>query len=141
MRILIMVGLACLVGCGGDDTSTGDAATVTDDAATVDGAIGLECGTMTCDATQDCCVQAGGAQSCVATGTCQGTTFACDGNEDCASTERCCPVAGGGTECTTGTTCQIPSCEMDTDCPTQGHKCCSVGTQKVCAPNCPGMGM
>ena len=143
--LLLAVSFGVL-GCGDDANPP-----VTDDGAVADGtaddggidappdgAVGIACGTETCTGTDECCVQPGAQQMCVAAGTCQTTTFTCDGPEDCATTESCCPVAGGGTQCTTGPTCQVAGCQVMTDCP-NNQMCCTVGMQKVCAPQCPMM--
>jgi hypothetical protein len=106
----------------------------------VDGGPGVSCGTMSCSATQTCCVMAamgGGAPtySCLDPGTmCMGGTIACDGPEDCGGNACCASVMGmsGSAMCGTapmmcmGFAAQL--CHADADCPagmggTAGHCC------------------
>ena len=104
-----------------------------------DAAIGTVCGTATCTTAQECCVQ-GQGRTCVASGTCQGVNFDCDGTEDCSNGDVCCYGGGGngGTSCVAAASCPAPTCGSATDCPTQGQQCCMVGQIHVCAMQCPG---
>lgn len=104
MRQLTLVLLvAGFVGCGdnnsGADMSVMDAALpdlVVADLFTPPDQAGIDCGGATCDiATQECCGMFNGmmlSATCVAKGSCTGSTIQCDGPEDCPGTM---PPAGG----------------------------------------------
>jgi hypothetical protein len=165
MSVLLALTLFACGDDGGSNNSTKDAPTATDDSSggsgsddgggtvdappgmTADAGVGATCGSMTCSATQECCVGQGGS-TCVAAGTCNGVSFACDGPEDCASNQVCCFGNGGGgsgategSECKPAQQCQANACHVDTDCSGQTSKCCAIGnTQyKVCLAQCPMM--
>ena len=101
----------------------------------------VECGMETCAlGSEECCIAGGGNFSCVAPGTCQGTSTSCDGPEDCSSAEVCCG-SFAGVSCTD--TCEGNSgelCHVPADCSTPGDMCCEFGPLSVCAPNCNGGG-
>ncbi len=148
MRIVLaLLGLGGVVvfsACGGGDDEVIDASPVADadlsaidaDPNAPDAAVGLPCGTDTCEANEECCAGPGGSE-CVATGTCANTTFSCDGDEDCDGGEICCPTGGGGTECLANDTCPTPQCETNDDCEAPTPNCCTVGQLDVCSAHCP----
>jgi hypothetical protein len=119
-------------------------------ASTIDGAVGISCGdTMTCTGTDECCVTNNGGTAefnCVAMGTCQGASLACDGPEDCTGNACCLSGGGGGgsAECSDATTCMgaaLTLCHTDNECPApQGGgapKCCpqtQFGSTQYCLP-------
>ena len=113
------------------------------------GGSGTTCGNTSCDSTQECCVTGGGGGgSCVATGTCSGVAFGCDGPEDCTNGDVCCFGNGGGgsggtegSECKPANQCQLNACHLNTDCGGSTPMCCTVGSTpyKVCLAQCPMM--
>lgn len=153
------IAITMLVACGddgggGDDAPAIDASTSdvpdanpgptpdADPTAGPDASVGVACGEAFCDSTQECCVQQGGA-TCVAGGTCQGTTISCDGPEDCPQVGQVCCLdfggqGGGGAECTAPDACDTPTCETADDCPDPGQECCAFGPVMVCSAQCPG---
>jgi hypothetical protein len=116
-----------------------------DDAAATDpdAAVGVMCEAATCGAGEECCVQ-GQARTCVASGTCNGTNFDCDGAEDCATAGQVCCYGGGqgpngGTSCTAAASCPGPTCGSAADCTMAPNTmCCTVGQLQVCLAVCPG---
>lgn len=149
LSMTVVVALAAAAcgdddGNGGDDAPEHDAAAIdadpnAPDATPVvpDAAVGVQCGAEMCDpATEECCVDQQ-TTSCVAAGTCPGTTVGCDGPEDCADTEACC-VGQTGSECVAADTCEVVVCHVAEDCPDVGDECCDLPAGAFCAPNCPG---
>jgi hypothetical protein len=126
------------------DTSAPDADTTAADASTApDASVGIACGGEICDlGTQECCVTRQGmttTATCVATGTCGGSTASCDGPEDCAPAEDCCatvsgPGMGGGETSCTDSCGGFVLCNDSGDCPTMSPNCCAnpFGDGNVC---------
>jgi hypothetical protein len=108
----------------------------------IDAAVGVMCDTDFCTAGEECCIQ-GMNRSCVATGTCNGTNFDCDGIEDCAGAGMVCCFSGaggpgGGSTCTDAASCPTPTCAGAGDCTMAPNTmCCTVGQLQVCLAACP----
>jgi hypothetical protein len=121
-----------------DSSVAGDAMRDAPNGATV----GTTCGSATCNTTQVCCVGAGGQSSCVAPGSCQGVSFACDGPEDCSNNDVCCYSAsgsgGGGATCEAANACQTTACHTDADCGGQTPSCCPLAQTgyMLCEAHC-----
>lgn len=124
------------------DPDAPDAGNDEPDAATPDAAVGVPCGDMLCDATQECCVTGtlgNTTYECVEPGTCDGTPAACDGPEDCTDPgELCCGSLQDGYQCTPEADCQAVVCHDDGDCPELGQTCCNYAGALLCATVCPG---
>ncbi len=167
MRTLILVFLcAVLLGCGGDDDPPGsldgpvvdadpsapdadlsapDADPNAPDAAVMaDGAIGVECGDMLCQAEQECCATQANNQvqyECIDSGqVCEGASAECDGPEDCGGNACCGTVTGMSfsATCSDTTTCPggLRFCHTDGDCTQGAQNCCAIpgAGASVCSP-------
>jgi hypothetical protein len=147
LALVVIAALAAACGKNGGsapdaDPTVPDADTTAPDAGET---VGIPCGAATCDeATQECCVDGNGGQTCVATGTCEGTAFGCDGPEDCTEGGEICCGMGEGAHCAPVTECAQAVCHVDEDCPAEGAKCCTVGGDQVSrcllVAMCPGGG-
>lgn len=131
MRLVVsMVLAAALAACGGDDNGPGGDGPGDD--VDIDAAFdqtGIPCGEGgRCTAgTEECCFE-GEVASCVATGTCAGTSLRCDGAEDCATDTQSCCIAGAGTLCRSPSLCDSFLCNSDDDCPgPEDARCCDQG--------------
>jgi Cys-rich repeat protein len=93
----------------------------------------IRCGATTCTAlTQQCCFQSG-AFSCVANGTCGGTSLSCSSTDGCAAGQVCC-FGGVGATCTATCGAGIRLCRTDAECPS-GQSCrAAVSGYRICAP-------
>jgi len=104
---------------------------------TADAGLGVTCGQMYCAPGNDCCIQQGGGATCVTSGTCAGTTIACDGKEDCTTAgDVCCFQQTGGSMCQPAAGCGNPTCVSASDCPQSSPMCCTVSSVKVCLAQC-----
>jgi hypothetical protein len=84
---------------------------------------GVVCATVTCDATQQCCLDLFNPPRCIAAGdVCPGTSALCDGVEDCPAGERCC-ATGSTVAC--GASCDEVVCREAADCPSTAPNCCA----------------
>jgi hypothetical protein len=106
----------------------------------------MACGGTPCDeATQFCCVQAGGAESCLATGTaCAGSRRECDKASDCPPGNVCCfdfssqpASASCHSDCGGGGDTRVQACRTPTECLSgtcAAHACAAGGSVESCAP-------
>jgi hypothetical protein len=138
-RLVLVVLVLSAVACGGDDDGNvngrPDAEPTVPDAdpgaPDAEPEQGISCGAEVCDeASQECCVD-GAGQTCVATDTCAGTTFGCDGPEDCPEPNEICCGMGEGAHCQAAAECVQAVCHDHDDCPNEGELCCTVGQDTV----------
>lgn len=106
----------------------------------------MACGSNTCDeATQFCCVQAGGTESCQGTATaCAGSRRECDKASDCPPGNVCCfdfssqpASASCHSDCGGGGDTRVQACRTATECLSGAcatHACVSGGSIESCAP-------
>ena len=110
----------------------------------------VTCGADACDtASEQCCVDQGGATCLALADTCGGTTLGCDGPEDCpGGTDVCCARGGGGggggggeveVACAAACNNGLVACHLDTDCAEGEHCCGDPDGYRVCLelPQCP----
>ena len=147
--VLISIAIACGDSNKATDAATGGSNGGTDALAANDAptdgtggsgsAVGVTCGSATCSATQVCCVGSGGSETCVDSGSCNGTSFSCTGSSSCGSGEACCYSPGTGTTCEMQSTCAIAACGSAADCSGNASMCCAVGSSSFhfCAAHCP----
>ena len=84
---------------------------------------GVVCGAVTCDTTQQCCLDLFNPPRCLAAGElCPGTTALCDGIEDCQASDRCC-ADDDAVFC--DATCDRYACRDAGDCPSTRPNCCA----------------
>lgn len=108
--------------------------------------VGVSCGSTTCGAGQQCCLDFVSAPYCIAlSASCDGVDAACDGIEDCQG-NACCEGIGLDIACSSTTTCptgQDQICRDPSDCANSATKqCCfDVGLPGEpwgrCRPACP----
>ena len=106
----------------------------------------MACGGSTCDeATQFCCVQTGGAESCQTTGTaCAGSRRECDKASDCPPGNVCCfdfsaqpASASCHSDCGGGGDTRVQACRTPSECLSGAcatHACVAGGSIESCAP-------
>jgi len=87
---------------------------------------GVGCGALTCDASQQCCVDSLNPPRCIAASdVCPGTAALCDGSEDCRAGDRCC-ADGDTVFC--DASCGHYACRDGADCPSTEPNCCTADT-------------
>lgn len=100
-------GQACIMGRCRHGEPTGD---------------GVACGMVTCDLTQQCCIDMSNPARCIAAGdVCPGTSALCDGVEDCQAGDQCC-ASGSTVSC--DPSCEQAVCRDAADCPSTAPNCC-----------------
>jgi hypothetical protein len=97
---------------------------------------GVDCGGMTCGASEICCVTLGGGSAmptCTTEAACMGATVTCDGPEDCPG-QACCVMRtgmSGSVECGPSD-CMLRACRSVADCP-MGSMCCPFMGTGICS--------
>ena len=87
---------------------------------------GVACGTATCDASHQCCVDSENPPRCIAASdVCPGTAALCDGAEDCQPGDRCC-ADRNTVFC--DASCSQYACRDAADCPSTEPNCCGADT-------------